>query len=52
MQNNTLSLTDFKVDYKPSVLTLQHADELAANIKLYASQVDVRSISSRASHTS
>ena len=36
MQNNTLSLTDFKVDYKPSVLTLQHADELAANIKLYA----------------
>lgn len=30
------SLNNFQVDYKPSVLVLQHADELAANVKQYA----------------
>ncbi|ALJ97924.1 hypothetical protein iLP1308_32 [Lactobacillus phage iLp1308] len=32
------SLNNFRVDYKPSVLVLQHADELAANIKQYTNK--------------
>lgn len=35
-EKSPASINNFQVDYKPSVLVLQHADEMSASIKQYA----------------